>query len=93
MSTRKNPGLSAISSRMTPLDAALAASRAAVHPTTATGAIPTSDSDSKAAAPVPISVRLPKAMHEDLRRIAFEKRVSIHSLILEGVEKVVAEKG
>lgn len=42
---------------------------------------------------VPLSVRLPRDAHESLRRIAFDRRVSIHSLILEGVEKVLAERG
>jgi hypothetical protein len=42
---------------------------------------------------VPLSVRLPKSTHDVLRKMAFDRRVSIHSLILEGVEKVIAEKG
>lgn len=39
--------------------------------------------------PVAISTRFPRAMHEDLRRIAFEERVTINSLILEGVQKAI----
>ena len=42
---------------------------------------------------VPTSVRLPKATHEILRKLAFDLRVPIHSLILEGIEKVIKEKG
>jgi hypothetical protein len=37
------------------------------------------------------SVRLPRALHEVLRRLAFERRVSLHSLLLEGAT-LVAEK-
>jgi hypothetical protein len=44
------------------------------------------------------SVRLPKSMHDALRSIVYEEgnrgnRLSIHSLILEGIEKVIHEKG
>jgi hypothetical protein len=81
MSTKKNPGLGA---RKGSVEAALAASRIT---SPAAAAAP------EASAPVvPLSVRLPKAMHEVLRKIAFDRRVSIHSLILEGIEKVIAEK-
>lgn len=43
------------------------------------------------------SIRLPKSMHDALRMIVFEEgnrgnRVSIHSLILEGIEKVIKKK-
>jgi len=46
---------------------------------------------------VPLSVRLPLPTYEALRRIVFEEkrpgnRVSIHSLILEGIGKVVEER-
>jgi len=30
------------------------------------------------------SARLPRALHEELRRIAFNRRVSLHSLLIEG---------
>jgi predicted DNA-binding ribbon-helix-helix protein len=39
--------------------------------------------------PIGLSVRLEPEMHDQLRKIAFEKRVSIHSLILEGLEVVL----
>jgi hypothetical protein len=44
------------------------------------------------------SLRLPKSMHDDLRRIVFEEgnrgnRVSIHKYILEGIAKVISERG
>ena len=37
---------------------------------------------------VMLSVRLDPAMHQELRRIAYERHVSIHSLLLEGVDAV-----
>jgi DNA-directed RNA polymerase subunit F len=44
--------------------------------------IPTSDR-------VGLSVRLTPDTHEELRKIAFEKRVSIHSLMLEGIDNIL----
>jgi hypothetical protein len=46
---------------------------------------------------IALSVRLPKPMHDSLRRIVFEEgnrgnRISIHSLVLDGITKVIAEK-
>jgi hypothetical protein len=46
---------------------------------------------------IALSVRLPKPMHDSLRKIVFEEgnrgnRISIHSLVLEGIAKVIAEK-
>lgn len=38
---------------------------------------------------VGLSVRLTPKTHDDLRKIAFDRRVSIHSLLLEGVEFVI----
>lgn len=43
--------------------------------------------------PVGLSVRLTAETHEVLRRIAFERRVSIHSLLLEGVDFVIRKHG
>ena len=45
------------------------------------------------AKPVGLSVRLDHDTHEALRRIAFEERVSIHSLLMEGVELVLKRRG
>ena len=39
------------------------------------------------------SVRLPRALHEVLRNLAFERRVSLHSLLLEGACLVAEQKG
>ena len=36
-----------------------------------------------------LSVRLKPETHEQLRKIAFDRRVSIHSLFLEGIDFVV----
>ncbi len=38
---------------------------------------------------VALSVRLDGETHEALRLIAFEKRVSIHSLLMDGVKEVI----
>ncbi len=48
------------------------------------------DSDSKL---VVTSVRLPKALHETLRKIAFDSHRSLHSLLLEGARSVADETG
>lgn len=40
---------------------------------------------------VGLTVRLDEPTHERLRRIAFEKRVSIHSLLLEGVKAAITK--
>ena len=40
-----------------------------------------------------LSVYLPIPVHEHLRRLAFESRRSIHSILMEGLDKVLAEHG
>ena len=40
-----------------------------------------------------VSVYLPIPVHEHLRRLAFEARRSIHSILMEGLDKVLAEHG
>lgn len=45
------------------------------------------------AKPVGLSIRLPPELHEELRRIAFDRRVSIHTLLLEGVQAMVGKYG
>ena len=44
------------------------------------------------AKPVGLSVRLDHDTHEALRRIAFDERVSIHSLLMEGVDLVLKKR-
>ena len=44
------------------------------------------------AKPVGLSVRLDNETHETLRRIAFDERVSIHSLLMEGVDLVLRKR-
>lgn len=41
--------------------------------------------------PVTLSIRLDPDTHEQLRKLAFERRVSIHSLLLEGVAMVLTK--
>lgn len=40
----------------------------------------------------PVGFRLPTAMHEELRRIAYEKRVPINTLIIAGVRHIVDQE-
>jgi hypothetical protein len=79
MTTKKNPGLSA---RHESVGAALAAS----------GAVTPQPATAEGGGIVPISVRLPRQVHESLRQIAFDRRVSIHSLILDGIGRVIREQ-
>ena len=81
MKTPKNPGLSA---RTTSVSAALEASSSQPE-----RAVPGKPADKGVA----ISVRFPTASHEALRRIAFEQRVSINSLIMAGVEHIIKQRG
>jgi predicted DNA-binding protein len=38
-----------------------------------------------------LSFRLPKALYERLRRVAFELRMPMNTIVIEGVERRVAE--
>lgn len=40
-----------------------------------------------------VSVYLPISVHEYLRTLAFESRRSIHSILMEGLDKVLTEHG
>lgn len=78
----KNPGLGA---RQGTVAAALAA-RGQSAPDTDAGEV------------VALSVRLPKATHDALRRIVFEEgnrgnKVSIHGLILDGIARELKARG
>jgi hypothetical protein len=39
------------------------------------------------------SVYLPEAVYEALRKIAFEERVKIHDLVLEGIDAALRRRG
>lgn len=59
--------------------------------------IRTAEVDEVASETIGLSIRLPKPMHDSLRKIVFEEgnrgnRISIHSLVLEGIAKVISEK-
>ena len=41
---------------------------------------------------VGLTVRLDQPTHDRLRKIAFDERVSIHSLLLEGIEATLAKR-
>jgi hypothetical protein len=86
--TAKKPGLRARSSSV---QAALVAAKGEDHVTsTAADPAPTSTAPAPSRTkPVVLSARLPPEMHEELRTIAFERRVSIHALLMEGVETVL----
>lgn len=51
--------------------------------------VPSKDKETSVEKPIGLSVRLTTELHEALRKIAYEQRVSIHSLLLEGVETVI----
>lgn len=40
-----------------------------------------------------VSVYLPVPVHEHLRRLAFESRRSMHSILMEGLDRVLREHG
>lgn len=39
------------------------------------------------------SLYLPRAVHDKLREIAFTERRKVHELFIEGIDKVLAERG
>ena len=39
------------------------------------------------------TVYLPIAVHEQLRRLAFEERVKMHALLMEGLDRVFRDRG
>ena len=47
----------------------------------------------KARKVVNLPLRLSPAQHDALRKIAYEQRVSLHSLVLEGVASVLQKHG
>ena len=82
MSTKKNPGLAAV--------------RAGAEAAKAnTPAVATDLPKRRPSQPddVPMSIRLPKPMHKELRRLAFEQEISINSMILEGIRSFLRSKG
>ena len=86
MATQKNPGLSA---RQGTVNAAIAAAGTTLLPAEEKAPRRRTRSDDD----VPLSVRLPKVVHDELRKINFETRRPIHGMILEGIGLFLAEKG
>ena len=87
------PGLRARSSSV---QAALTAAHGAGEPAAEPAPVPAPAAPPAATEkvkPVGLSVRLPYETHEALRKIAFDERVSIHSLLMEGVEMVLKNRG
>ena len=41
---------------------------------------------------VAVGIRMPSHVHEDLRELAWRERVSLNSLLVEGAQKVVADR-
>lgn len=39
------------------------------------------------------TVYLPEAVHEQLRRLAFEERTKMHGLLMEGLDRVFRDRG
>ncbi len=50
-------------------------------------------SETAKARKVNLPLRITPEAHDALRRIAFEERVSLHSLLLEGVAEVLRKRG
>lgn len=78
----KNPGLQAVSAGFT---AARAGS--SVHEESKPKRRPTQPDD------VPMSIRLPKPMHKQLKKLAYDNEVPIHGMILEGIALFLRSKG
>jgi hypothetical protein len=79
MTTKKNPGLGA---RMSTVAAALAASEN-----------PEPTAPASRDKPVALSLRIPPPIHEELRRLAYETRTPIHTMIMEGIGMYLRTKG
>ena len=75
---RKDAGLSA---RQQSVAAALSAQKTAATQDTPEGAVF-----------VITSVRLPKQIHRELRKIAFDNETSIHALVMEGIDLLLAKR-
>ena len=84
----KRPGLAA---RNGAVQAALNAAKTTAPPP-ATMAKEILEESKPKAKPVGLTVRLDPATHEELRRIAFNERVSIHALLLEGIDLVLKNR-
>ncbi|MEG9430742.1 hypothetical protein [Terriglobus sp. ADX1] len=41
---------------------------------------------------VNMSVRLPESVHERLRKLSYEKRLSMHAVVLEAIEKELSAR-
>ena len=74
----KNPGLGARSEAIKAASIASHKSASKVEPETEGGL-------------VRASLRLPKQLHEQLRTIAFNERIPIHDLLLEGVALAISK--
>ncbi len=91
MTVNRNPGLrhradaiqGALAARATEPESAPAA--AAPEPVAATPV--------EKVKPIALTVRLLPDVHDKLRRIAFDRRVSIHSLLMAGVDVVLSRHG
>jgi hypothetical protein len=61
--------------------------------TISTGAPVGSQTPMEAPATVHTSLYLPGPVHETLRKIAFDERVKIHDLVIEGIDAVLKRRG
>lgn len=74
---------SGLSARQASINAALAASEGTAE------TMPTTKLVGPSSKRITLSIRLDTDTHEQLRQVAFDRRVSIHSLFLEGVEAIL----
>lgn len=80
--TQKRPGLMA---RSATVQAAMVAAKEPEAPATASP-------PPRKGGIVGLTVRLDPAIHDELRRIAFDERVSIHSLLLESIDLLLKNR-
>jgi len=81
--TQKRPGLMA---RSATVAAAMVAAKEPPAPATVAATAP------KKGDIIGLTVRLDPAIHDELRRIAFDERVSLHSLLLEGIDLLLKNR-
>jgi hypothetical protein len=81
-----------MSRKRTTLDSILAPPRPTVEPP-ATAAVVAEKPASLRPSVEQQTVYLPLAIYEQLRRVAFDERVKMHQLLLEGLDRVFRDRG
>lgn len=63
--------------------------QSALSETKSPASSPEADVSTPKEKPIGIGIRMTPSQHEELRRISYETRLSLNSLLLEGVEHVI----